>query len=157
MACAWLHTRLLAAAALPALTAPTCSLHSYPAALAPWRCHAQVLFSAIAAHKLISALALSSRFLKEGATHKQICLYVGPFALVAPVAVLAGSLVVSSAAAAPAAAWTHLVFRCAGSLAERGCWQMGRAGRAASGWAGQLAWQQPRGRGREGLHTRAGV
>lgn len=32
-----------------------------------------MLFMAIASHKLISGLALSSRFLKEGATTRQVC------------------------------------------------------------------------------------
>lgn len=50
-----------------------------------------VLLTAIASHKLISALALSSRFLKEGATARQITLWVGPFAFVAPSAILVGT------------------------------------------------------------------
>eukprot|EP00775_Hariotina_reticulata_P010088 gene10088-10243_t len=52
-----------------------------------------MLFMAIASHKLISGLALSSRFLKEGATTRQITLYVGPFAFVAPAAILVGMFV----------------------------------------------------------------
>lgn len=52
-----------------------------------------MLFMAIASHKLISGLALSSRFLKDGATTRQITLYVGPFVLVAPTAILAGMYV----------------------------------------------------------------
>ena len=50
-----------------------------------------VLLGAIASHKLISGLALSSRFLKEGASARQVLLCVGPFALVAPVAIAAGA------------------------------------------------------------------
>ncbi|KAF6258712.1 Zinc/iron permease [Scenedesmus sp. NREL 46B-D3] len=52
-----------------------------------------MLFMAIASHKLISGLALSSRFLKDGATTRQITLYVGPFVIVAPTAILAGMYV----------------------------------------------------------------
>ncbi|KAI8462728.1 MAG: ZIP zinc transporter-domain-containing protein [Monoraphidium minutum] len=50
-----------------------------------------VLLGAIASHKLISGLALSSRFLKEGATDRQVFAGVGPFALVAPTAIAAGA------------------------------------------------------------------
>ncbi|EFJ49683.1 hypothetical protein VOLCADRAFT_89649 [Volvox carteri f. nagariensis] len=49
-----------------------------------------LLFAAIASHKAVSALALSSRFLREGATLLQVTAYVGPFCLVAPVSVLVG-------------------------------------------------------------------
>lgn len=49
-----------------------------------------ILFTAIASHKVVSALALSSRFLKEGASTRQVLAYVGPFCAVAPVSVLAG-------------------------------------------------------------------
>ncbi|GFR47458.1 hypothetical protein Agub_g9184 [Astrephomene gubernaculifera] len=49
-----------------------------------------LLLAAIASHKAVSALALSSRFLKEGATMKQVTIYVGPFCLVAPLSILAG-------------------------------------------------------------------
>jgi hypothetical protein len=52
-----------------------------------------VLLGAIASHKLISGLALSSRFLKEGATNRQVLACVGPFALVAPTAVAVGAVV----------------------------------------------------------------
>jgi hypothetical protein len=50
-----------------------------------------VLLGAIASHKLISALALSTRFLKEGASARQVVLFAGPFTLVAPAAIAAGS------------------------------------------------------------------
>lgn len=49
-----------------------------------------LLLTAIASHKFISALALSSRFLKEGATFTQVTLTVGPFCLVAPLGVALG-------------------------------------------------------------------
>jgi zinc transporter ZupT len=52
-----------------------------------------VLLGAIASHKLISGLALSSRFLKEGATTRQVMAWLGPFALVAPAAVATGGVV----------------------------------------------------------------
>jgi len=48
------------------------------------------LFIAIASHKCISALALASRFLKEGATVAQVLTYIGPFTLVAPLSIMAG-------------------------------------------------------------------
>jgi solute carrier family 39 (zinc transporter), member 1/2/3 len=50
-----------------------------------------LLLIAIASHKLISGVALSSRFLKDGATTAQITLYVAPFALIAPTAIAAGA------------------------------------------------------------------
>jgi zinc transporter ZupT len=52
-----------------------------------------VLLGAIASHKLISALALSTRFIKEGATAAQVVLFAGPFALVAPASILLGMYV----------------------------------------------------------------
>ncbi|KXZ49333.1 hypothetical protein GPECTOR_22g927 [Gonium pectorale] len=65
-----------------------------------------LLFAAIASHKAVSALALSSRFLKEGASMAQVTAYVGPFCLVAPLSILAGVYV---GRVAPIA---RLVFSC---------------------------------------------
>ncbi|GIL51325.1 hypothetical protein Vafri_7338 [Volvox africanus] len=65
-----------------------------------------LLFAAIASHKAVSALALSSRFMREGATMAQVTIYVGPFCLVAPVSILAGVYV---GRVAPIA---RLVFSC---------------------------------------------
>ncbi|GLI61957.1 hypothetical protein VaNZ11_004520 [Volvox africanus] len=65
-----------------------------------------LLFAAIASHKAVSALALSSRFMREGATMAQVTVYVGPFCLVAPVSILAGVYV---GRVAPIA---RLVFSC---------------------------------------------
>ena len=50
------------------------------------------LLTAIAAHKPASALALSSRFLRAGATPRQAAAYTSLFALVAPAGVAAGAL-----------------------------------------------------------------
>eukprot|EP00198_Chlamydomonas_reinhardtii_P004193 XP_001693529.1 ZIP family transporter [Chlamydomonas reinhardtii] len=65
-----------------------------------------VLFAAVASHKAVSALALSSRFLKEGASLGQVTRYVGPFCLVAPASILLGVYV---GAVAPA---LSLLFSC---------------------------------------------
>lgn len=65
-----------------------------------------LLFAAIASHKAVSALALSSRFLREGATVGQVTKFVGPFCLVAPASVLVGVYVGSMAPIA------RLVFSC---------------------------------------------
>ncbi|GIL75431.1 hypothetical protein Vretimale_8064 [Volvox reticuliferus] len=65
-----------------------------------------LLFAAVASHKAVSALALSSRFMREGATMAQVTAYVGPFCLVAPVSILAGIYV---GRVAPIA---RLVFSC---------------------------------------------
>lgn len=55
------------------------------------RTHART--HSLATHTTPSLQALSSRFLKEGATNRQVLLCVGPFTLVAPLAVLAGAVV----------------------------------------------------------------
>lgn len=49
-----------------------------------------VLFGAISSHKAVSALALSSRFLAEGASTADLLAYVAPFALVPPAAIVFG-------------------------------------------------------------------
>jgi len=75
------------------------------------------LLAAIASHKAISALALSARFMREGANMRQVLTYVGPFTLVAPLSIAFGSW---AGALTPAA---HLVLSCfaAGTFLYVGC------------------------------------
>jgi len=66
-----------------------------------------ILFLAVAAHKGVSALALSARFMRDGATMRQVMLLVGPFTLVAPCSIALGAWAGASLPAGP-----QLVLNC---------------------------------------------
>ncbi|GFH20308.1 uncharacterized protein HaLaN_17403, partial [Haematococcus lacustris] len=75
------------------------------------------LLVAIASHKAISALALSARFVREGASTHQVLAYVGPFCLVPPLSIAFGMW------AGQLAPGVHLVLSCfaAGTFLYVGC------------------------------------